>query len=64
VREFDDQGRVVKETVTECEYAQPVMIDSGDWWRRGQQGWWQNPVISSGGTIYRAADSPYTTTIN
>lgn len=46
VREYDEQGRVVKETVTQVEHATPVVVGPDDWWRRPPPGWWQNPVIS------------------
>jgi hypothetical protein len=43
-REYDDQGRVTKETTIEVEWPEPYR-DSGQWWQPVQP-WWQNPVIS------------------
>jgi hypothetical protein len=48
VREYDDQGRLVRETTTEHTWPEP-RVDDGQWWRPPQQQWWwQNPVISYG----------------
>ena len=44
-REYDDEGRLVKETTVEVEWPEPYR-DSGRWWQPNPLPWWQNPIIS------------------
>ena len=64
VREYDEQGRVVKETTTEVEHTAPspfpVEQDSGDWWRLPRRGWWQDPVVSWLPVRTSTTTTPYT----
>ena len=44
VREYDDKGRVTKETRTETTTPDPYT--DGRYWQRDSGQWWQNPIVS------------------
>lgn len=63
VREYDAEGRVVKETITTSEYDWPAVTTTPNTPYVQPQPWWQSPVISHGQSI-SGTDGQRWTTIN